>query len=144
MRYWLPFEAKTIATSSLPHAENEHQWSINDIWFCILGNLPGDWLQTSINEIVASFSGKNNSYTLPATSWKWASMERQQFLVSHLGYSRCWFVAIIHIRCLGSHSSQHSAQHMSYPIIQMIFNRASTIDPLAYWVMKALRGYMSS
>ena len=53
---------------------------MNDFLLCILGNLSSDSLQTSINEISAAFTGKNNSDTLPVTSWKWASTERQQLL----------------------------------------------------------------
>jgi len=72
-------------TWSVPHSENESQQSVNDFWHCILGNLSGDWLQTSLNEVLAAFRGKNNIYTLPAPSWKCVSMECQHFLVLNLG-----------------------------------------------------------
>jgi len=36
---------------------NEHQRSVNDFWLCIMGYLSGDWLQTSINDILAAFRG---------------------------------------------------------------------------------------
>jgi len=38
IRYWLPLLAKTTTTGSLPHPENEHQWSVNTFSCCILGS----------------------------------------------------------------------------------------------------------
>jgi len=48
-------EAKTIATHTQPYPETERQWSVNDIWSCVLGNQTGDWLQKSIYVILAAF-----------------------------------------------------------------------------------------
>jgi len=53
---------------SLPHSENERPWSVNHFQLCILGNLSSDWLQASIDEILAAFGGKNSSDMLPAAS----------------------------------------------------------------------------
>jgi len=53
---------------SLPHTENECQLSINDFGLSILHNLSGNWLKTSIKEVLAAFCGKNNSDKLPAPS----------------------------------------------------------------------------
>jgi len=39
MMYWTPLDAKTKATCSLPHPENERQQSINNFWSCIVCNL---------------------------------------------------------------------------------------------------------
>jgi hypothetical protein len=64
---------------SVNRAPLEHQQSIRDLWLCILGILCSDWLQTSIYQIWAAFTGKYNRNMLPAASWKWASMEHQQF-----------------------------------------------------------------
>jgi len=64
---------------------NESQRSVNDSWSCILGNLWGDRLYIVINEVLAAFIGKRDSKVLSAPSWKWASMERQRFLVMYLG-----------------------------------------------------------
>ena len=47
--YWQSSLAKVKAKWSLHHSQNERQWSDNYVWLCILGNLSGDWLQTSIN-----------------------------------------------------------------------------------------------
>jgi hypothetical protein len=85
MRYWLPSEGKTKATCSLPHPENECLWSINDFWSYILCNLHGDWLVTSINPLIAIFTGKNNSDMLNPPAKKSASLEHQQFVLIHLG-----------------------------------------------------------
>jgi len=52
---------KTPATCSLPHSENVRQRSVNDFQLRILGNLCSDWLQTSIYEILAAFTGKTTA-----------------------------------------------------------------------------------
>jgi len=83
--YWQRLYAKDTATRSLPHSETECQPSVNNCWLSILGNLSGDWLRTSINEVVAAIWGINNSDMLPAPFWNWVSMERQRLLVLHLG-----------------------------------------------------------
>jgi len=83
--YWQPFWSKCAQPCSLPHPGNECQQSVNHFWSCILGNLSGNWLQIVITEVEASLNGKRGSAALYAPSWKWASTERQQFMVSHLG-----------------------------------------------------------
>jgi len=70
MTYWPPLDAKTEATHSLPNPENERQSSINDFKSCIVGNPTGDWLETSINQKLAAFRGKNITQMLPAPSRK--------------------------------------------------------------------------
>ena len=85
VRYWQPWLRKTTVTCSLPHPENERQRMVNDFYHHILSNLCSDWLQRSIYQILAAFTGKNYSAMLPATSWKWASPEHQQFVTSHFG-----------------------------------------------------------
>jgi len=42
--YWQPLLGKTTATCSLPHPENERQWSVNDFQLLIFGNLSSAWL----------------------------------------------------------------------------------------------------
>jgi len=64
--YWLPLQAKEKVKSSLPHDENERQWSVNDSWSCILGNPGGVMLQIVIYEVLAAFIGKRKSTMLPA------------------------------------------------------------------------------
>jgi len=70
------------------HLENVCQWSVNDCWWCTLGNLGGDRLQTVINGVVAALIGKSGSDMLRAPSWKWASPEVQQLLDFHHGESQ--------------------------------------------------------
>jgi len=65
-RYWQPLLVTTPATCSLPHPENERQGSVNDFQLCIFGNLCSHWLQTSIYEILAAFTGKTTAtWSLP-------------------------------------------------------------------------------
>jgi len=42
--FWPPLLAKQIEISSLPHNENERQWSLNDYCSCVLGNHTSDRL----------------------------------------------------------------------------------------------------
>jgi len=41
LMYWQPLYSKQVERCSLPHPGNERQWSINNWWSCILGNLSG-------------------------------------------------------------------------------------------------------
>ena len=61
-----PLCSKYVVKRSLPHPENERQWSINNFRSCTLGNQSGYWLQLVITEIMASFICKHRSNTLPA------------------------------------------------------------------------------
>jgi len=66
--YWQLLLAKEIAPRSSPHSENERQQSVNEFELRILANLCSDWLHTSIYQILAAFTGKNDSKMLPAAS----------------------------------------------------------------------------
>jgi len=88
LRYWQPLLGSSTATWFLTHPENECQWSVIDFRLRILGNLYSDWLQTSIHQILAAFTGKNNRNMLPVASWKWISADHQQLQLSHSWYSR--------------------------------------------------------
>jgi len=68
IRYWQFLLAQTTVTCSLPYSENERQWSFNDFKLCIFDDLCSNWLQTSTYQILAAFTGINNSDMLPATS----------------------------------------------------------------------------
>jgi len=48
-------------TCSLQHPENECQRSVNDVQLRVLGNSSSDWLQISIYEILAAFTGKTTA-----------------------------------------------------------------------------------
>jgi len=77
-----------FAIPSLPHLENEQQWSVNNSWSCIFGKLGGDRLQIVINGILAASIGKRECETLHASSWKWVSMDCQRLLAFHHGWSQ--------------------------------------------------------
>jgi len=77
---------KIIDTWTLPHPENDYQQSVKDFWLCIMGTVSGDWLWTSMNDVLAAFTVKNNSDTLPAPTCKFTSTEHQQSLALYLGY----------------------------------------------------------
>jgi hypothetical protein len=64
--YWQLVLSNERATWSPPHSENERQRSINDFKLHILANLFSDWLQTSIFQTLAAFTGKNYTDMLPA------------------------------------------------------------------------------
>lgn len=66
--YWLPSVGKTIVTHSLPNLGDECQQIINDFWPCILRTVTSHWLQRSINDVLATFSDKNNRDTILAPS----------------------------------------------------------------------------
>jgi len=68
MKYSLPVYAKEKVKHSMPHHENERQWSVNNSWLCIMGNLGGDRLQIVITQVLAAFLGKRESKMLPAPS----------------------------------------------------------------------------
>jgi len=84
LSYWLPLGAKSKATCSLPHAEHQHQRSINDIWSWILSNLRVALWQWFIYNVLAAISGNpvHDIYITP--SWTLVSMERHQFLVLYI------------------------------------------------------------
>jgi len=46
--------------------QDERQWTVNDSWSCIIGNLHSDRLRPFINVVLPSFSGTRESHMLPA------------------------------------------------------------------------------
>ena len=84
---------------SLPQLENEYQRSVNDYWSCILQYLGGNTLQTVIKAVLAAFIRKRESDMMPAPSSKWVSMQYQQLLPLHHGYSQHDLVIIANIHC---------------------------------------------
>jgi hypothetical protein len=83
--FWLHLYSKQIAIPSLRYHENERQWSVNDCWSGIVGNLGGHRLHIVINWLLAAFIGKSEIETLPDPSSKWASAECQWLLAFHHG-----------------------------------------------------------
>jgi len=62
IKYWQPLLAKTTATCSLPHPENERQQSINSFSCCILGNQGIALMFAFITELLTALIGKNTIY----------------------------------------------------------------------------------
>jgi len=85
MSHWPYFKAKEIVTRSLPHSENERQWSFNDFESCKSGNWKVTCPLLCITDVLTAFKGQRESDMLPAWSWNWASTERQRFLALHNG-----------------------------------------------------------
>jgi len=57
--YWQPVLAKTTATCSLPHPDNERQWSVNSFSCCIF-DIQGIMLIFAfITELLNALIGKN-------------------------------------------------------------------------------------
>jgi len=64
--YWQLSYAKETKPSP-PHSENEHQWSVNDLWFCKYGNYTVIWSLLCVTDVLAAFIGKrySNMVTTP-------------------------------------------------------------------------------
>jgi len=62
IRYCQPLLAKTTATCSLPHPENEPQWRINIVSSCISGNQGIARILVFITELLTALIGKKTMY----------------------------------------------------------------------------------
>jgi len=62
MRYWQPLGARTTATLSQPHPENQRQQSINSFISCIFGIEGITWMFVHISESFTALRGKNTIY----------------------------------------------------------------------------------
>jgi len=69
LMYWQPLYSKQVERHSWTHPENERQWSINNWWSCILGNLSGAWSHVSINKWLSAFRSKWPSDIPTIASW---------------------------------------------------------------------------
>jgi len=70
MRHWQPLAAKTAATHSLLHPENERQQRVNNFWSCIIGNQGIVWIFEHIKELLTTFIGNNTIYQRKNTDSK--------------------------------------------------------------------------
>jgi hypothetical protein len=138
------FIGKTESDTVIAPFWNWVSTELPQFWLCILGYEYGDWLQTTINKVLADISIPSKYSTLPAADLEWVSTKPQPFSVLHLWYSMHSFMAIIHISCNGGYFNLNSTQYLRYPILQMRVNRVSTIFGLVYWVIKALHRYKIS
>jgi len=64
---WLPWWTNLAYSRALPHPENDRQWSVNNFWSCIFGNMSGAWVQASIKMDMAAFIGRYVQ-DIPATA----------------------------------------------------------------------------
>jgi len=62
IKYLQPLLAKTTATCSLPHPENEHQQSVNSFSGCIFGNYGIALIPASIMESLTALTANNTMY----------------------------------------------------------------------------------
>jgi len=62
IKYWQPLLAKTTATCSLPHPDNECQRSVNSFSCCIFGNQAIVLIIVFIKELLTALQGKNTIY----------------------------------------------------------------------------------
>ena len=114
----------------------EHQRSINDFWFCIVGNLSCELLHTVINGVLAALIGKMVGSRGANPLWQWASTLHQRYFDMHFGLSEWQCLTIIHIICTGCRLSQNSAGYLRYAIMTMSVNGVSTVFDLVSQVMK--------
>jgi len=62
MMAWQPFHLKQCKTHTLPHHATEHQWSVNNIRFCILSNQGFVRIKELITELLTASIAKNAMY----------------------------------------------------------------------------------
>jgi len=62
IKYWQPLLAKTTTACSLPHSENERQWSVNSFSCCIVRNQGITLISAFIMELFSSVVDKNTMY----------------------------------------------------------------------------------
>ena len=62
IKYWQPLLAKTTATCSLSHTENQHQRSVNSDSCCIFGNQGIAQIFAFIRELLTTLIGENTIY----------------------------------------------------------------------------------
>jgi hypothetical protein len=105
----------------------------------MLANSCSDWLQTSIFQTLAAFTGNTNSDMLPIASWESASTVPQWILPSDLGWFMFPFVADFNLSNIGSLYWQKQQRNAPCHILKMSVNRVWTILVVAYLVIKSSR-----
>ena len=59
---WLTFHLKQCKTQTWPHHATEREWSVNDIWFCILCNKGFLRIMELITKLLTASIAKNARY----------------------------------------------------------------------------------
>jgi len=62
IKYWQPLRAKTTATCSLPHPENERQRSVNSCSYCIFGNQGITPISAFVTELLSAVIDQKTMY----------------------------------------------------------------------------------
>jgi len=114
--HWLALWAKQRATHPLPHFDNECQQRVKEFGTSKSGNSKVIRLLLYIIKVLAAIWGKQDSDTLPATSWKWVSTERQQCLALHHGWSKSNPLVIVSIQCFDCLSRLQRSWTLSFGI----------------------------
>jgi len=74
------FRGKDDYEQIVTMSQHERQWSVNNVWSCILDNLMSkERREPTMNPSVA-FIGKHAGHTITSASYNWAPGERQQSL----------------------------------------------------------------
>jgi len=120
-----------IATTSKKYASMECQRRDNNFSSCILDNqMAAEWPQPMINSSAAS-KGKNAKDHSATSPKKWASTERQQFLVLHHVHSTPYASPLTHNQCIGCLYGPKCLWKYRYPHLKWV----STIFGLASWTI---------
>jgi len=82
MRYWQPLLAKTTATCSLRHSENDRQRSVKSFWNCILHNQGIAWIFACITVSSTALLGKTT------IDWRW-NTDTKLIDIANCSTSKC-------------------------------------------------------
>jgi len=131
--FWKSQYLKWQATCCLPNHRYERQQSVNECCCCILDNRWVVQRHLASVIILVACMGKNCGDYIVTTSKKWASTERQQFLVLHLGKSRGFGMACSHTHSLSHLGEQKCYERYRYYVPKIGVNGVSTIFGIASW-----------
>jgi len=124
----LSLSLKRQVTRSLPHSWNEHQWSVNYFWSCILDNYQAVQWHLPIITVLAAFMGKNATNNIVTT---FTPLVLQVYFWDHTGSldnpnmdTQSRFTNCLSDFCIGS-TFQISTNwlHLHYPTFASIDQR---------------------
>jgi hypothetical protein len=62
MMFWQLFQLKPSMIHMVPHHDTAWQWTVNNIWSCLLGNQGCAQINELITKLLTSFIAKNTTY----------------------------------------------------------------------------------
>jgi len=124
----LPLWASMVVTIWLLPPNNECQLSINNFGSCIMDTQCSVHHCWPIINAAAASMGQNATDHVTTTSWKWASTERQPFLVMHLEYSKGYWTMLSHDPLISCLYRQKCYWRNRICHLQLSAHRASTIS----------------